>query len=448
MKKFLFIIPAFLYALFGFSQGIVFEHGTWKELLAKAQQANKPIFVELYKSSSDSCLHMAEQIFPIKAVGKAYNENFICYQIDAEKDEGVNFAKLYEVKSYPTYLFFDADGSIFCKASKAMSANNLIGVSDQALAIMYDSKPMDVLEKDYAIKKDDPAFLKWYIWKRSNIGLSNAFLFDKYLKLIPEEERTSATVVGMYKKDGKYLRINSLAFENLQKYCSTFDKTLGAVNILIFNGIKNTIGDAASSKDEQLLGIAMSVYDQLPQEGLPMQKEELFMMYYKETGETDKYLKHTARFCNKYLMKISNDTIELRNKANMAMFNQMIESGAFSSIKDIGIIAKLKEQAAHTESIKISNELNRISSEVFESSSDKKMLNNALKWSERSLELSPDNFQLMETYANLLYKTGQKKKAIAKEEEALKKVPQIDASRYRIEETLVKMNAGEKTWKE
>jgi tetratricopeptide (TPR) repeat protein len=132
----------------------------------------------------------------------------------------------------------------------------------------------------------------------------------------------------------------------------------------------------------------------------------------------------------------------------MAMFNQMIESGAFSSIKDIGIIAKLKEQAAHTESIKISNELNRISSEVFESSSDKKMLNNALKWSERSLELSPDNFQLMETYANLLYKTGQKKKAIAKEEEALKKVPQIDASRYRIEETLVKMNAGEKTWKE
>jgi len=448
MKKFLFIIPVFLYALFGFSQGIVFENGTWKDLLVKAQQANKPIFVEVFISSSDSCKHMAEQIFPIKAVGKAYNENFLCYQIDAEKGEGVEFSKRYEVKSYPTYLFFFADGSIFCKASKAMSANNLIGVSDQALSIMYDSKPMAVLEKDYAIQKDNPAFLKWYIWKRSKIGLSNAFLFDKYLKLIPEEERTSSTVVDLYQKDGKFLRINSLAFENLRKYASTFDKTLGAVHLLIFNSIKNTIGDAASSKDKKLLGSAMSIFDQLPQKELPMQKDELFMMYYKETGETDKYLKHTARFGNKYLMKISNDTIEQRNKANLVLFDQIIKSGALSSIKDADIISKLKEQAANTESIKISKELNRISSEVFESSSDKKMLRNALKWSKRSLELSPDNVQVMENYANLLYKIGQKKEAIAQEEEALRKVSKIDASRYRIEETLVKMKAGEKIWKD
>ncbi|MCE5175016.1 MAG: thioredoxin family protein [Bacteroidales bacterium] len=446
MKKFLSIVPVFLFSLLGFSQGIVFEQGTWKEVLVKAQQADKPIFVELYTSYSDSCKQMAEQIFSVEAVGKVYNGNFICYQIDAEKGEGIEFAKLYEVKSYPTYLFFNTNGAIFCKASKAMSAKNLIGVSDQALAIMYDSKSMDVMEKEYAVKKDDPAFLKWYIWKRSNIGLSNAFLFDKYLKLIPEEERTSATVVNLYKEDGKFLRVNSLAFKNLQKYSSKFDQTLGAVNLLIFTCVRNTIGDAAESKDEKLLDTAMSVYDQLPQEGLPMQKDELFMMYYNDTEETGKYLKHTAHFCNKYLMKISNDTIEQRNKANVAMFDQMVKSGVFSSIKDAGILAKLKDQSAHSESIKISNELNSLSNDIFESSSDKKLLKNALKWSERSLELSPDNVQLMETYANLLYKLGLKKEAIAKEEDALKKLPKVDANRYRMEGVLVKMKAGEKTW--
>jgi len=446
MKKFLFIVPVFLFSLLGFSQGIVFEQGTWKEVLVKAQQVDKPIFVELYTLSCDSCKQMAEQIFPLEAVGKVYNGNFICYQVDAEKSEGVDFAKLYGVKSYPTYLFFNPDGTIFCKASKAMSAKYLIGVSDQALAIMYDSKSMDVMEKEYAVKKDDPAFLKWYIWKRSNLGLSNAFLFDKYLKLIPEEERTSATVVNLYKEDGKFLRVNSFAFNNLQKYSSTFDQTLGAVNLLIFTCVKNTIGDAAESKNEKLFDMAMSVYNQLPQEGLPMKKDELFMLYYDETGETGKYLKHTARFCNKYLMKISNDTIEQRNKANVVMFDQMAKSGAFSSIKDANILTKLKEQAAHSESTKISNELNSLSNDVFESSFDKKMLKNALKWSERSLELSPDNVQLMETSANLLYKLGQKKEAIAKEEEALNKLPKVDSNRYKMEEVLVKMKAGEKTW--
>ena len=93
----------------------------------------------------------------------------------------------------------------------------------------------------------------------------------------------------------------------------------------------------------------------------------------------------------------------------------------------------------------MSEKLNNISWKVFEEVSDKAMLQNALAWSKRSLELTPQNAGWMDTYANILYKLGQKEEAIAKEEEALSIIDKKDASGY--EETIRKMKAGEKTWK-
>lgn len=447
MKKLLFIIPALLFSLLGFSQGIIFENGTWVEMFGKAQQSNKPVFVNFYTSGCDSCKQMAKDVFPLESVGKVYNENFICWQIDAEKGEGVSLAKRCRVTTFPTYLFIGTDGNILCRALGSMDAQSFIGVSDIVLNKVVDAKSMDAWESEYAGKKDDPAFLKGYIRKRFNAGLSNAFLFDNYLKLIPEEERTSSTVVNLYAREGQFLRVNSLAFENLQKNSSKFNELLGSVNLLIFTGIKNTVDDAADSKDEKLLATAMAVYDQLPQKGLPMLKDELLMNYYKKTGETDKYLKHLDSFCEESLMKISNDTIEERNKANIQMVEKMIKSGTLP-IKDSTLIAKLIDQSSHSESERISNKLNGLSREVFEQISDKKALKNALNWSKRSMELSPDNVQLLDTYANLLYKLGKKKEAIDREEKALSRVPKEQVSQYnRIEETLTKMKAGEKTWK-
>jgi tetratricopeptide (TPR) repeat protein len=83
---------------------------------------------------------------------------------------------------------------------------------------------------------------------------------------------------------------------------------------------------------------------------------------------------------------------------------------------------------------------------VFERVSNKKTLQDALRWSSRSLELSPNSSYKLDTYANLLYKLGQKEEAIAKEEEALRFANKKEVKIFT--ETLKKMKAGEKTWKE
>jgi len=316
-----------------------------------------------------------------------------------------------------------------------------------ALTDTNDTKPLSFWENEYAQKKEDPSVLKAYIEKRSNLGLSNAFVFDKYLQLLPESERTSETVVNLYVKEMRFLRVNSFAFDNLIKYKSEFEKTIGAVNFLIFTAIKNTVDDAALLKDENLLHAAMSAYDQLPQAALPMQKDELYRTYYQQAGDKEQYIKYTISYVNNSLMKISDDSISQKDKENAKLIENMFKSESLSNTNS-EITAKWKEQSSHMERDKIGNQLDYVAREFFDQVTDKKALKNALKWAERSLDLTPDNVQYLDTYANLLYKLGKKKAAIEKETLALSKVAKEDVARYRIEDTIFKMKDGKKTWKE
>jgi len=447
MKKQLIIISALLFSLSGFSQGIEFEHGTWKEVLQKAQQSNKPIFIDVYTSWCGPCKKMSKDIFPLTEVGKVYNANFICYQIDAEKGDGIEIAKKYEVKAYPTYLFLKNDGTLFSRSVGSMEVEKFIAISKTALTEMNDPKSIAMWEKEYVEKKNDPAFLLDYMNKRSKLGKSNNQLFDEYLKSIPEERRTSDTIVELYKKEERYLNVNSLAYKNLQKYQDKFvSKIYGLVYVYLADGVMNSIKEAAKLKDSQLLTTTIQAYDLLsPYLKSLKSKNELYMEYYKQVGDSEKYMKYATDFCNNQLMKISKDSIDKKDLIFAEIIEKQIKSGALAKL-DSTQLSQLKEQTLHTERDRISLNLNNIAWEVFEKVSNKNALQDALRWSGRSLELSPNNALWLDTYANLLYKLGQEEKAITKEEEALHYADKNSAKG--LSETLRKMKVGEKTWKD
>ena len=446
MKKLLVIIPALLFSLLSFSQGIVFEHGTWKEVLAKAQQTNKPIFVDVFTTWCGPCKQMSKEIFPLETVGKVYNENFICYQIDAEKGEGIELANKYAVKAYPTYLFIKGDGTQIYRSLGSMPAMNFIEVSKTAITEMNDPKPIGVWEKEYTENKNDPKFMLDYLKKRSKLGLSNNQIFDEYLKLLPGEERYSITVRQLYLKEGPDMRVNSFAYTNFLKNHQKLFLVTG--NTFLIDGITNTASDAAKTKNEKLLATAIAAYDSLPKYFATIQKDEVYMIYYATTGETDKYLKHTIAFANNRLMKIKVDSINHYDKLQFPLLEKMMKGGQIpianlDSTEKVELISLL----AHMEADKYGKSLNQVAWDVFKKATDKIALQNALKWSKRSLEFMPDNAAYLDTYANLYYKLGQKLEAITNEKEALRLADKKDDETYKgMEETLRKMNAGEKTW--
>jgi len=444
MKKQLLIASTLFISMVSFGQGIVFEHGTRKEVLEKAKQTNKPIFVNVYSSWYEPSKKMSNEVLILEEVGKVYNANFVCYQIDAVKGEGIEFVKKYDVKYYPTFLFIKPNGTLFSREVGTMHSSDFIKLPKTALDDLKDSKPMVVWDKEYPTKKNDPAFLLDYMNKQDKLGNSITDQFNEYLAALPEERRTSDTIITFYNKV-RYLNVNSVAYKNLLKNKDKFfEKIHETVYDYLYEGVMTSVDEAIKTKDEQLLNSAMEALDQTPKNKPRISKEEFCMGYYKTTGDSIKYLKYATIYCNGKLMNESPDSISKRDKARFIQIGNLISSGKLVGLGDSTHLAQLKKDAEHVVRSIISERLNNIAWEVFLKISDIKGLQEALRWSKRSLEIYPKNPLWMDTYANLLYKLGQKEEAIFMEQEALNYVTKDRSEDLKM--TLQKMKAGEKTW--
>ncbi|AYM99834.1 thioredoxin family protein [Chryseobacterium aahli] len=99
--------------IFGFAQDeIQFQDLPFKDLVAKAKEENKLVFIDAYAAWCGPCKMMEKNVFNKKSVGDFYNKNFVNARIDMEKGEGREVAQKFGVRSYPTYLFLNGDGEL------------------------------------------------------------------------------------------------------------------------------------------------------------------------------------------------------------------------------------------------------------------------------------------------------------------------------------------------
>jgi thioredoxin-related protein len=176
MKKILLVAFVMLACVAVNAQGINFEHGTFTEALTKAKTENKMLFVDFYTTWCGPCKNMSKTIFPQKEVGDYYNKNFISLKIDAEKGEGPELAKKYEVTGYPTMIFFNGDGS---------EKKRLVGATPDAGFFISFAKQ---------VTGEDKPFLEQYeAYKKGNRNLDfvrNLILSGGvYTSALPREEQ-------------------------------------------------------------------------------------------------------------------------------------------------------------------------------------------------------------------------------------------------------------------
>ena len=109
MKKIAFFLLTLFMgtAAFAQEQGITFVHDkSWSDILTLAKESNKLVFMDAYTTWCAPCKKMEKYVFTKPEVGTFYNENFISIKMNMEKGDGVTFAKKYEVKAFPTLLYF------------------------------------------------------------------------------------------------------------------------------------------------------------------------------------------------------------------------------------------------------------------------------------------------------------------------------------------------------
>lgn len=91
--------------------GVVFEPGTpaFKDVLAKAAEQKKEIFIDFSTDWCGWCRRLEKDTFSQAAVAEAM-KGFVCIHVDAEKGEGPELAKRFNVHGFPTLVVTFANG--------------------------------------------------------------------------------------------------------------------------------------------------------------------------------------------------------------------------------------------------------------------------------------------------------------------------------------------------
>lgn len=409
MKKLFFLLllsPLFLLA----QEGMHFEHAaSWKDVLTKAKAENKYIFVDCFTTWCGPCTYMTKNIFPQKEVGNFYNDKFINVKLQLDTTandneevkkwyaDGHAIAEKYNIRAYPTFLFFSPDGKIVHRQVGGGPANMFIGFGKDALN--PETQYYTLVEK-YKAGNKDPQFLL-------NLAKAAQKAYD---------------AEGISKYGDAYLATQKDLFtkENLE-FISSFTQSSKDKGFTI---IKDNVAkyDAVKGK-----GAADKLLTQI------ILQEEIYPAFRSAAGSEPDWTKITTAVSQKYPAQADQAMATAK-----VMYYQ--STGDWPNFQNV-IVNYMKQYSDGLTAM----DLNNYAWTVFENCKDGTCLAEALQWSKQSLK-DGDNAMFLDTYANLLYKLGRKEEAIAMEEKAVALATANEKVNYR--EMVDKMKKGEKTWKE
>ncbi len=388
--------------------GIQFQHeASWKEVQAKAKAENKYIFMDCFTTWCGPCKYMSASIFPLQDVGEFMNDKFVSVKVQLDttaKDneavkswyqDGHDLAEKYNVRAYPTYLIFDANGNIVHRFVGSSPADVFLANTKKSLS--PETQYYTLLNQYKDGKKD-----KEFLYSLAIVS-ADAYDMDNAMKIANEY---LATQTDLYTKDN---------LEFIKKFTqSSADK---GFDIMARNGDKV---DAVLGK-----GTASSVIQPI------IMREEVFKNFPKDPKANVDWTKISRDISKKYPAQAP----EVIAKSKVIWYQH---TGDWNNYQ-VTIVDYMKKYGADASP----GDLNNYAWTVFQNCPDMTCVAEALEWSKRSFS-KEDNPMFIDTYANILYKLGKKDEAINWEQKALDLAPEGDKAGY--QETIDKMKKNEKTW--
>ncbi|PWN72362.1 thiol:disulfide interchange protein [Chryseobacterium phosphatilyticum] len=358
MKKIALLSSLFIGAL-ALAQGIKFEDSNFASILAKAKKENKLVFVDAYASWCGPCKLMVKNIFPLKTVGDYYNSHFINAKIDMEKGEGIELAKKYNVKAFPTYLFIDGNGEAVHRTLGYVEEKDFIQF---AMDAGDPGKRLTALKQKFENGEKNPEFLK------------NLAMLTMY-----NDTDFAGKVLTRY-----FQQKTTLDQEDIQMLLAGTQSTEGSM-YKIFQDKKADI-------------IKLIPEDKYEKINKNIKLNTVSKKAYNPDTKTwnDSYFMSETQ---KFLSKEEAEKILKRMKANRALKN-----------KDIPAYEKLILELYQDTSAASSEELNSLAWNFFENIDNKASLAKAITWAQESVK-KDQNYANTDTLANLYNKIGDKKNA-------------------------------------
>lgn len=276
-----------------------------------------------------------------------------------EKGEGIELAKKYNVKAFPTYLFVDGNGEVVHRTLGYVEENDFIQFAKDA---GDPNKRLGALKQKFENGEKDPEFLK---------NLAGLTMYN--------DAEFAARVMDRY-FSGK----TELDREDVQMMLSATQST--------DSPLYKTFVAKKAEITKILPAERYDAFDKNIKVNTAIRKA-----YNADTKKwNDSYFMTEAQ---KFLTKEEAEKILKRAKASRALKD-----------KDIAAYEKITIELYKDPSASTSEELNSIAWNFFENVTSKASLEKAVTWAQESVKKS-ENYANTDTLANLYNKTGDKKNA-------------------------------------
>jgi thiol-disulfide isomerase/thioredoxin len=438
-------------------EGIRFEQAAWTAVLSKAKAENKLVFIDVYTSWCGPCKIMVRDVFPQKVVGDKFNASFINFKIDAEKGEGIDVAKKYAVKAYPTYLFVNGDGTLVYRSVGSMPVEKFLSEAAIAIGEFSDPKPFAVWEDEYGQNLNNKQFLWDYLQKRKKLRLNCGDVIDRYFSVSSKEEILQSPLMKTmaefqnFNVDGPFYQFLLNNKDEIKPFLSAIFRT--KFDAFLVYIAKADIDRAASNADEKLLGAITSALLKLPADEYPMEFRvgETRMKYFTQTSDAAALTMEVNLYATSVM---GYDTKKIRTADSMALdqFEKDLAAGKlkFSSNESLEQNRRFKGSSIATS---YAYRVRDIARSVLNVIDDKKQLAKAYDWMLYASGFS-DNFTIGEVKAGLLQKLGKSKEALSEQQAVINAYTEqmaklnisSDKVMGRLEGNLQKMKEDKPTW--
>lgn len=126
------VIAAIFFPIFLAAQ-VQFET-SWEQAKSMAKEESKLIFLDAYTTWCEPCKVLEKYTFTDSEVADFFNENFINVRLDMEEYPGIEMVENYQVNVYPTLLFLNDQEQIVHRGCGAMEASELLILGEIALS--------------------------------------------------------------------------------------------------------------------------------------------------------------------------------------------------------------------------------------------------------------------------------------------------------------------------
>jgi thioredoxin-related protein len=411
-------------------EGIKFQNiDSWKKVLEKAKTEKKNIFIDAFATWCGPCKKMDMEVYPTKVVGDFVTTNFIAIKVQFDETKNDPEAvknwyidakylmKEYQITAFPTFLFLSYDGKLIDKSIGYHDAENFLSLVRRANDPKQNyAGQVKYFEQD---KLPDSSLLSLAFQAKDNHDDSLAVRLAKAYKKNVIDKASPEKIIN----------------PDLLKYFDNFYEVFTAKDKIVqffYTNPKRTdilFGRKGFALDLSSVYIYREMIDPIVRPNGQYSDQE------------PNWTELAKAIASRYDPRIAS---ELVLNSRIEWYSAKKEWSNIIKYK----IEKLEKDGIDTTGIGKVGLNNLCYGTIFLHSDEPVALKKGIKYMEILLKSGPETDPWLDTYANLLYKLGNKEKAVQQEELALAIATKRNdkASIKEYQEVLRKMRNNNPTW--